>query len=94
MAPSDPTPSTFFFASAFFFPAQEIAYGSLSNLKDVMRLYFGKELGVPNLQEKDLGHLDDAIMLLTPPVAQVHLVEVDTFMVSVSASASRRKRDA
>lgn len=55
-----------------------------------MHLYFGKELVVPNLQQADLGLLDNAITLLTPPVAQVRVMEVDTFMVSGDAFASGR----
>lgn len=69
---------------------KEVVYGGIPRLRDALKVNFSEELGLPVIQETDLGLLDDAISLLNPPQAQFRVVEVDTFTVRGHDGCVRR----
>lgn len=64
-----------------FLLCQVVTYHGLEGLTNALVKHFDN-LGLPQLNDGDLALLDDAIVLLNPPVAQVRVVEADTFTVS------------
>lgn len=61
--------------------SQEATFDGPAALGEKLWRHFGANLGLPCLENDDLCLLDEAIAILSPPEAQLRVIEVETYMV-------------